>query len=240
MGPHFEQAVWKYLFARVGCAVWQHYGRISNEADLQYRARKDALASLDDQELLRLLNVDPALRAAEGEEVLTTEGNAVHTHPVSPVADDDGHENVQDNDEEQEEDTAAAEVAEVPGGGILNSSYGRVLTALSRVEGILSGDVGCAPWEAVDAIAFAHSEMRATALDRSESRTVDVTPLFIALVVRSSIENPFACAQLMQDTPRLDVKPCDVAALVSLLDSCVKFVTYSLDVNTISGDSGDT
>merc|ERR1711966_68083 len=45
--------------------------------------------------------------------------------------------------------------------------FRRAVTSLSRVEVLLSGGLGSTPWEAVEALAIAHCEMKACALEAS-------------------------------------------------------------------------
>jgi len=100
---------------------------------------------------------------------------------------------------------------------------------LTRVQDLLfAGNTGT-PREAVEALALAQLEMRTCALEASGgqvelSTMEDILPVFIFVLVRSSVTRPFACAHLLSDALGAEEKLNNEGKAVQLLESAAHYV----------------
>lgn len=219
----YQHAVERYLFARVGANLWNYYVGNHSESDAQYIGKRLAFSEVQDDILYRALQVNPLLR---GEQT---------AHVSNGIAASVQQDIIDEEEEELEEEIPAIEDTHV---GFIQCSYRRAVAALSRVEGALSGKLGGAPSDAVEALSLAQCEMRTCALEASGGRMdlnslVDMLPLFVCILLRSSITRPSACAQLMSDALAEGSLENDDCKVVSLFDSAVRYVTCSLDISDV-------
>merc|ERR1712107_918739 len=108
------------------------------------------------------------------------------------------------------------------------------VNALSRVEACLRGGLGNASWEGVEALAITVCEMQASlevdAENISSTPLEDFLPVFVLLLVRSKIEHPAACVQIMRDVLAQQPELSKEKQMVALLGSATDYVTSTWDV----------
>merc|ERR1712039_1023287 len=143
-----------------------------------------------------------------------------------------------------DEDAETDEPAAVSGIEFMKSQYGRAARALSRVESVLSGALGGAPSEAIEALSLAQCEIRTCVLEVSGgnvdcSTSGDLTPLFAFILVRSSIAHPSTCAELLRGAlADIDVDhDQDIEKFVDILYSAVQYVTSSVDTTVLASSA---
>jgi len=61
----------------------------------------------------------------------------------------------------------------------------------------------------------------------------DVMPVFIFVLVRSSLLRPFACASFMQDALSQDERLDSEGRAVLLLESAARYVAYDWDISEL-------
>merc|ERR1712232_1092199 len=99
-------------------------------------------------------------------------------------------------------------------------------------ETLLSGG-GRTPKETIEALALAECEMKMCAFELSGGKELtsmdDVVPIFIFVLVRSSILHPLACAQLLHDALTKEERMTGHGKTVTILSSAARYIADSLD-----------
>jgi len=109
--------------------------------------------------------------------------------------------------------------------------YMRAAASLSKVEASLGSARGCAPREALEALESAQLEMKTDALEASDGRAElismdDIMPIFVFVLIRSSLRRPFACARLLRDSLTPDERLEGEGRAVLLLESAATIVAF--------------
>jgi len=208
-------AVERYLFARVGPTIWNYYTSEHSTVDVTYFQKREAVREIADLKILKDLAVHPSFFSK------------TLTYATQPPF----------------HNSQEAPQADVDRSMVTNSSlmFRRAVTSLSRVEVLLSGGLGSTPWEAVEALAIAHCEMKACALEASHgnndlSSMDDILPIFIFILIRSSISKPSACASLMSDTLTAEERKSEEGQIVTLMGAAARYVSNTWKIEQVTGN----
>lgn len=125
----------------------------------------------------------------------------------------------------------------------LGYPYERAAAALSQIEVGLLSNTGrnCTPREIVEALTFSQFEMKTCALEVSSGQMElcamdDILPVFVFVLLRSSLTKPFACARFMNDSLSKDESLESEGRAVLLLESAARHVAFDWDISQILPD----
>merc|ERR1712137_59651 len=208
-------AVERYLLARVGPTIWNYYTKEHSAVDDTYFQKKEALREISDLKILNDLEVPPTFLGKTQSSTTQLKENNSHEGPQSDV-----------------------HCTMVRKSSLL---FRRAVTSLSRVEVLLSGGLGSTPWEGVEALAIAHCEMKACAIEASQGSTDlssmdDMLPVFIFVLIRSSISKPSACASLMNDTLTDEQRKSEEGQIVTLMGAAARYVANTWNIAQLTGN----
>lgn len=219
--PWLRSSVERCLFGRVGGSLWQLYKSKSSAEDAQFAARTGTVAAKPDEVLLHLLEVRKefcVLDFAPSEDVLLPCSSSSTT--------------VSTKDTDGLPSTELGPFYALGGFDVSGKeTYSRASAALSQVEVVLGSASGCIPRQALEALEFAQLEMKTCAFETSGGRVElvsmdDILPLFIFLLLRSSLASPLACARLLHDSLSSDERLSAGGRAVALLDAAARHVAF--------------
>lgn len=242
MRPWLRGSVERCIFGRVGGPLWQLYKGRNSAEDAQYADKVRALGAGSDEVVLNILQVREVFQGlGPGFASLAWSGAAEgrccgdgQTPSVSTTA---GTQDLMSESQrfaetlDGSESPVSGSLALGPVVGASTSAYARASAALTRVELALSSGRGCTPRQAVEALELAQLEMKTCAFEASGGRAElmamdDIVPVFVFVLLRSSIARPFACARFLRDAlspdERLDVE----GRAVQLLESAARHVAF--------------
>jgi len=123
--------------------------------------------------------------------------------------------------------------------------YERAAAALSQLEAPFAGNGrgraasgGVVPRDAVEALVLSQLEMKTCALESSSGKAElnsmdDIMPVFIFVLVRSTLSRPFACSRFMSDSLSQDQRLESEGRAVLLLESAARHVAYDWDIDDL-------
>lgn len=142
----------------------------------------------------------------------------------------------------------AAEIADAaaPTAGTARapSQYERASAALSQMEVAFHSVRSFTPRDAVEALLASQLEMKTCALEASAGQEElcsmdDIMPIFVFVLLRSSLGHPFACARFAGDALSQDDRMDTEGRAVVLLESAARHVAYDWDIsNLLSCEEG--
>lgn len=118
--------------------------------------------------------------------------------------------------------------------------YERAASGLSQIEAELCSKRGCTPRKAIERLISTQLELKECALEPTGGRAElcsmdDLLPLFVLVLVRSSLLHPFACSKYMEDSMNRDERLDSEGRVVLLLWSAASYITYEWNTEEISG-----
>eukprot|EP00928_Gymnodinium_smaydae_P009840 TRINITY_DN13682_c0_g1_i1.p1 TRINITY_DN13682_c0_g1~~TRINITY_DN13682_c0_g1_i1.p1 ORF type:complete len:496 (-),score=85.75 TRINITY_DN13682_c0_g1_i1:112-1599(-) len=244
LAPWIRGSVERCVFARLGGTLRLIYRHHHAEDDSQYERKANALAALSDVELFEELDVRAKFRGAPGgfgcESTLLGKSSA---DTISNCADKQSVK-CDDLDSLRTPSTAACSNADEEATLMSWPSrsehfsaftparpYERAAAALSQLEAAVALGCGQTPKEALKALTLAQFEMRTCALESSGGQAElqamdDLLPVFIFVLVRSSLTRPFACAGFIGDALSNE----DEGRAVLLLESAARYIAHEWTV----------
>jgi len=235
------------LYTRLGPALWRVYSGLHEAEDAHFANRAAGPRAAGDTTLLQALEVREVFHGAIASAKSRLKGDLAAeddlteaTRSTAAGSEDEAQgahgaaveeENLDSNTGDFCDDgsSSGAIGAEAESAIIGRSVYQRAASALSRVQDLLiAGNTGT-PREAVEALALAQLEMRTCALEASGGQVEllameDTLPIFIFVLLRSSVTRPFTCARIMSDTLTPEEKLSSEGKAVALLDSAARYV----------------
>lgn len=237
--PWLRSSVERCVFARVGGIVWRSYVTRLVDDDARYAERAAALAALSDAQLLDDLEVSPVFRgcgvASMSQATRYGKGYCDEIDSLqtpSTAADTDETVSLAISS------TRSCDVVPL----LPPRPYERAAAALSQLENALASGCGRTPGELVKALSLAQFEMRTGALEASFGQVElssmdDVMPLFIFVLLRSTLRRPLACARLLEDSLSRDQKLQEEGRAVLLLESAARYVAFDWDIKALTTKS---
>jgi len=233
--PWLRSSVERCVYMRVGGPLWSLYeGRHSAE-DAQYTEKVRMLAAVNDVALLEALDIRLEFR---GSSVASSK-----TANASLLLLDDSGEGASELTPSTSFGTEEGPSSQVwslkkRSGLCVAGPYERAAAALSQIEVGLCSGRGCTPREIIEALTLSQLEMKTCAFEASASQIElhamdDVMPVFIFVLVRSSLLRPFACASFMQDALSQDERLDNEGRAVLLLESAARYVAYDWDISEL-------
>jgi hypothetical protein len=110
---------------------------------------------------------------------------------------------------------------------------------LAQVEALLGAQGrGGAPREALEALTMAQLEMKACAVEASGGEAElchidDIMPLFIFVLVRSSLRRPLTCAKFLNNTLSRDEQMGGEGRAVLLLEAAARYVAEEWELKEL-------
>jgi len=202
------------LLARLGPELWALYASWNEADDSRFRQQVLAMRAMDDAELLQALEVREVFRGPAA---------------PAPLAQAEGGAAAAAENASEAEAAGGAPEEDVGAGVGAPSVYRRAAAALSRIEALLGADHNGTPQEALEALVLSQLEMKTCAFEASGSRAElssmeDILPVFIFVLVRSSVSRPFACGRLMADALGSEGRLSGGGKAVLLLESAAQHV----------------
>lgn len=251
--PWMRGSVERCVFARVGQTLWHLYDGRHSAEDAQYAQKARDLSRVSDAALLDALGVSSRFQGTPAEPAspklpLASESESELASPSSPKKEDSTEL------EDSATRSTAAETEEAnsrrthPGESVLlratlGGPYERAAAALSQIEVSLLSNSGrnSTPREAIEALTFSQFEMKTCVLEvtagQHELCTMDdILPLFVFILVRSSLSKPFACSRFMTDALSRDEALESEGRAVLLLESAARHVAYDWDISSLLSD----
>lgn len=126
-----------------------------------------------------------------------------------------------------------------------DSAYHRAAAALSQLEAAVGAGRSCMPREALEVLTSSQLEMKTCALEISEGQSElcsmdDILPIFIFVLIRSSLSRPLACARFIGDALSQDERLGSKGRAVLLLESAGRHVAFDWDITGFATTSSST
>jgi len=250
-GTVLRNAMERCILARVGPLLWRVYAERSAELDHAYANQVQALASVPDSMVLEALEVPRHFRGRalevfgdlrqghalpggkDGEKLLSATDSIGSCDTVSTAAvSDEGLSSRAPTDGGRLYgfDFVAEDAEACP--------YQRASAALSRVSSLLRSGRSGTPREALEELTISQLEMKTCAFEASGGLEElcamdDILPLFIFVLIRSSLKNPVACSQLLNDTLSYEERLDSEGRAVLLLESAARHVAEDWDTEAL-------
>lgn len=253
--PWLQNSVERCIFSQVGAQIWRIYESRHATEDARFAEKVRALSVMSDEALMQMLDIRPEFRGKRLRPLLLELGGSSEDKEVSNTA------LMTPSTAADTDELASQEQREAPGGSSIIScvnmpetaavnsgqlesvpgAYERAAALLSQLGNTLSGR-GCSPREAVEALSLSQLEMKTCALEASRGKAElysmdDIMPVFILILVRSSLSKPFASARFMADALSEDERLDNEGRAVLLLDSAARHVAFDWEFQDDISDS---
>jgi hypothetical protein len=251
--PWLHDAVQRCVFTRVGQTLWQLYEHRHSVADAQYVQKARLLRRVSDRVLLKELGARAEF--FDGLDLDEQDNQTIHccgassstdvasqpspngaTAPSSLGSGTDGSS----MDDSTVADSEEAASLQAFSSMYVGETFQRAVAALSQIEvSLLSkSSRNCTPKEAIEALTFSQFEMKTCALEASSGQVEllamdDIMPIFVFILVRSSLTKPFACASFMSDALSKEESFESEGRAVLLLESAARHIAHDWDTSSI-------
>jgi len=224
-------SVERCVFARVGSVIWQFYKQLHSEEDALFVQKAQAVRTMGETELLEALEVRKEFRRKSNEATVLSGLDDKSTKADSKTDSDDMASTPVNTDMIEGEPVPPL----APPG-----LYERAASGLSQIEAELCSKRGCTPRKAIERLISTQLELKECALEPTGGRAElcsmdDLLPLFVLVLVQSSLLHPFACSKYMQDSMNRDERLDSEGRVVLLLWSAASYITYEWNTEEISG-----
>lgn len=236
MKPWLRKSVERCVFGRVGPVLWRFYASQHESQDARYAAKARALGSVSDEVLMDALEIPATFRGnTQTEAAMVAPAVTPHSKDVEDNLSEAGTSNMS---------TACSSLGAdgdecMSPGAHGRRPYGQAAASLAQVQALLGAQGrGGAPREALEALATAQLEMKACALEASGGETElcsmdDILPLFIFVLVRSTLRFPMSCAKFLGDALSRDEQMDGAGRAVLLLESAARYVAEDWDLEEL-------
>jgi len=240
--PWLRSSVERCLFTRVGSLLWHLYRRQHSADDAQFARKARALEAVSDADLLASLEVRQEFRGSKEScsklhALWKPKQLRLDADTIDPVTIDVSVESepTRSTDADTEE-IMSVEPSCCAVGAMIPSPYERAAAALLQIEIAFNSARGCAPREIIEALMLSQLEMKTCALEASQGNAElysmdDIMPVFIFVLIRSSLTCPFACAHFMEDALNQDQRLDAEGQVVLLLRSAAQHVAHDWDIS---------
>lgn len=242
--PWLRGSVERCVFSRVGAPLWRLYEERCSADDARYADKAGRLRAFGDRTLLDALEVRAELRGV-AQELRTPRRLSAHSGGRAGRSEEEVRLVKMDDQDPMNSQRTRSTVASASDQaqsrfmlGTATSPYERASAALSQIELLFTKGHPCTPRELLEALTLSQLEMKTCALEASGGQSElysmdDVMPVFIYVLVRSSLASPFACARLMGDALTQDERSEAEGRAVLLLESAARHVADDWDISTL-------
>lgn len=243
--PWVRPSVERCVYMRVGLPMWRRYQSLNSREDTIYREKVASLRSASDAVLLAALDIRPEFRggaaptSSSSSRVPKKAADAA-TAPREESALEAGADSFMTpstaGDADEARSGTTSEGCRSIAGASWEGPYERAILALSQLEVAFSSGKNCLPREAIEALTLSQLEMKTCALEMSDGKAElcsmdDILPVFIFILVRSSLLHPFACARFISDSLSQDERLESEGRAVLLLNSAAQHVALHWEVS---------